>query len=205
MTRTLSSVLAGLASLALTLRAAPAHADPSALRAPTLGPAIAFVVAAPESSRAVWLRPWLAITQEVRLPFDAFGLGVGLRRTLAGRERGWALDVQLGAGFMVPTLYPGLALTLSPSTSIRVRGDNLWFSMGLAAPAAIRLNDTRDMRLPLQGELWFAFRAGPIWLGAMTAIGAVFAPSQSAALLMQGGGYIAIPMESISSIMTHTR
>lgn len=177
-------------SLAWTTQAS---AEGLAIRGPNLGRSVVFVEGVPESSRAVWVRPWLAITQEQRNPYDAFGLGVGVRHTITGGARGWALEVQAHAGFTALTLLPGVAFTLAPSTHVRVRSDGVWFSMGLAAPFAARLNSPNDLRIPLQGELWLAFRAGPVWLGAMTAAGASFAPSGPAALVMQGAGYLAIP------------
>jgi hypothetical protein len=185
--------LAPALAFAFALAPVAGHAEPGAIRGPDLGNSVVFVVGAPESSRAVWLRPYLAITQEVRVPYDAFGLGVGLRRSIVGGPRGWAWDAQIGAGFLVPTLLPGVALTLTPSTSLRLRGEWAYFSMGLVAPMAARLNAPNDVRLPVQGELWLAFRVGPLWIGAMTAIGATFSPGANAALLIQGAGYIAIP------------
>ncbi len=193
MMRGRAALLAAGCACALWASARDSSAESLAVRGPDLGQSVVFVEGAPESSRAVWIRPWLAITQEWRAPYDAFGVGVGLRRTIAGGPRGWALEAQLGAGVLALTLLPGVALTLAPSTHVRVRGDNLWFSMGLAAPAAFRLNAPNDLRFPVQGELWFAFRAGPVWLGLMTAIGATFAPNTTAALVMQGAGYVAIP------------
>jgi hypothetical protein len=169
------------------------RAEGLAVRGPNLGQSVVFVEGVPESSRAVWIRPWLAITQEQRNPYDAFGLGVGVRHTIVGAPRGWAFEVQAHGGFTALTLLPGVAFTLSPSTHLRVRSERVWFSMGIAAPFAVRLDSLADVRIPLQGELWLAFRAGPVWLGAMTAAGASFAPSGPAAIVMQGAGYIAVP------------
>lgn len=180
-------------ALATALASSVAHADASVLRAPDLGTSVALFEGLPESSRAVWIRPWFAITQQQKLPFDSFGVGVGLRRTLAGGPRGWALSVQLGGGVSVPTLYPGVALELSPSTNLRVRGEWAYFSMGLAVPAAVRLDASADLRIPVVGELWLAFRAGPVWIGAMAGVGATFVPNASSAMALSGGGYIAIP------------
>lgn len=170
-----------------------ATADTSALRAPDLGTSVVLFEGVPEASRAVWIRPWFAITQQQKFPYDAFGVGVGVRRTLAGGPRGWALAVQLGGGLSVPTLYPGVVLELSPSTNLRVRGDWAYFSMGIAVPAALRLDASGDVRIPVVGELWLGFRAGPIWIGAMAGAGATFVPNASSALALSGGGYIAIP------------
>jgi hypothetical protein len=182
-----------LIAVTLALSARTAHAEPTAARGPDLGTSVVFLAGLPEASRVVWIRPQLAITQEMRVPYDAFGLGVALRAPLFGRPRGWGMDGQLGAGVLAMTLVPGAALTLTPSAILRRRGEHTYFGMGLAAPMAARLNAPNDVRIPVQGELWFAFRAGPLWLGAMTAIGATISPGANAALLMQVGGYLAIP------------
>jgi hypothetical protein len=185
--------LCALLAATTALHARLAQAEPNAARGPDLGTSVVFLAGLPEASRAVWLRPFLAITQEMRAPYDAFGLGVALRTTLFGRPRGWGMDGQLGAGVLAMTLAPGAALTLTPSAILRRRWEHTYFGMGLAAPMAARLNAPNDVRLPVQGELWFAFRAGPLWLGATTAIGATLSPGANAALLMQAGGYLAIP------------
>lgn len=186
-------VLAAVVIASALAASRSARAEGLAMRGPNLGQSVVFVEGIPESSRAVWIRPWLAITQEQRNPYDAFGLGVGVRHTISGDARGWALEVQAHGGFTALTLLPGVAFTLSPSTHLRVRAERVWFSMGIAAPFAVRLDSLADVRIPLQGELWLAFRAGPVWLGAMTAAGASFAPRGPAAIVMQGAGYIAIP------------
>jgi hypothetical protein len=181
------------AALAAAVASSSAQAEFAAVRAPELGASIAFVEGAPESSRALWIKPWLAITQETRMPFDALGLGIGLRHTLVGRERGWALGLQMGAGFIVPTLRPGVALAFAPSTNVRFRSEGVWFSMGLAAPSTVRFDAPLDLRVPAQGELWLAFRAGPLWIGATAAMGVAFSPGANAGLLVQGAGLIAVP------------
>lgn len=183
-------VTAALATLALS-RAA--RAEGLSARGPNLGNAVVFVEGAPEASRAVWIRPWLAITQEQRMPFDAFGLGAAMRTTIAGGPRGWALEAQFAAGFTVPTLLPGVAVWIAPSTHVRVRGERVWFSMGLASPSAVLLSAPNDLRFPLQGELWLAFRVGPVWLGAMTAAGANLVPQRPASMVIQGAAYVSIP------------
>jgi|LNFM01.1.fsa_nt_gb hypothetical protein len=181
------------AALAALFAATDARADSSVIRGPDLGTSVTLFEGYPVSSRAAWIRPWLALTYQQRMPFDAFGAGVGVRRTIAGGPRGWALSVQLGGGLSFATLYPGAVLEFSPSTNLRVRGDWAYFSMGLAVPAALRLDATGDVRIPVQGELWLAFRTGPVWIGAMAAMGVTFVPNASSALSLQGGAYIAIP------------
>jgi hypothetical protein len=193
MSRARLASIAAACALSHWLASQSAAAEGLAVRGPNLGQSVVFVEGAPESSRAVWIRPWLAITQEWRSPYDAVGLGLGLRHTIVGGPRGWGLDAQMAAGWLVTTLLPGVAFTLAPSTHVRARTEGFWFSMGIAAPMAVRLNAPQALKVPVQGELWLAFRAGPVWLGAMTAIGASFSETGAASLVMQGAGYIAIP------------
>jgi hypothetical protein len=182
------------AALVLALSPAVAQADANAIRGPNLGRSLAFDFGWPDASRVLWMRPWLGVTQEVRVPYDAFGLGVATRVTLAGRPRGWGLEAQFSAGFLATVLLPGMAITASASTQLRWRSERLFFAMGTAVPAAWRLTPPNEWRVPVQGELWFAFRAGPFWFGATTAIGAALSPGQLGGMLMQGGLYAALPL-----------
>ena len=193
------TLIAATIVLATLTQSTNAHADVNAIRGPNLGESLAFDVGVPDASGVLWLRPSLGITGEVRVPWDAFGLGVATRATLVGRPRGWGLEAQFSAGFSLMTWRPGMAITASASTQVRWRSDRFFFGMGTAVPAAFRLNSPNDMRIPVQGELWFAFRAGPVWFGGTTAIGVALSPTELAASLMQGGVYIAIPFSGTAS------
>lgn len=175
------------AALAITSASSTAHADSNAIRGPDFGRGMTFVFGWPEASRVLWFRPNIGFTQEVRVPWDAFGAGIGFRGTLVGRPRGWAWVAQASAGFLLTTWHVGMALTASVSTQIRLRTERIFFAMGTAVPMAYRLNSPNDMRVPVQGELWFAAHTGPFWFGVQTAIGAAFSPGQNAGLVMQGG------------------
>lgn len=160
----------------IALLLAAALADPVVLRGPAPEGALGVSIGSPELSAGGWIRPRLGVAVEARTGGTALGASVGTRATLAGRERPWGIDASLAAGWVLPTVDPALALSLTPALHAGWRGERFQAVLGLAAPLAARLAPRPDLRAPVLVEPWLGLRLGDVWLGARAGLGVVAAP-----------------------------
>lgn len=183
-----------MSGLLIAMMVGSASADPAALRMPTPHTtSVSGVLGGPELSVGTWMENGWGVAVEGRLPGSAFGASAGRRWNLAGGPDRWGVDAFVAGGLVVPTIDPGIGLTLTPSIQAGWRGDRVRQVANLTSPTAIRLNGV-EARLPVVLEDWFMVRAGRTWLGVQLGAGAVFSPGGIPAMTVQASAAVSIDL-----------
>ena len=164
----------------MLLFAVAALADPGAMRAPD--GRVTIAVGGPDHGVAVWSNT-VGVALSVRADGGAVEAVVGKRwRT----ERAFGGRVVLAGGAVVPLVDPGVGLALAPSVHGGHLGEQVEATFGFALPAVVGLAPQPSVRLPVLAETGLAFRAGPVWIGARGAIGAITVPGLAPSAALQG-------------------
>jgi len=183
-----------MSGLMIAMMVGLASADPAALRMPTPHTAsVSGVLGVPELSVGTWLDSGWGLAIEGRASGSTVGASAGRRWVLAGGPDRWGVDASVAAGFTIPTLDPGIGLTLTPSIQAGWRGERVREVIGLTSPSALRLNGV-EARLPILVEDWLMVRAGRTWLGVQLGAGAVFSPGGTAAMAVQASAALSVDL-----------
>ncbi len=155
------------------LGASSARAEGLALRAPQPGRAVHITGGWPTLAVAGWLKPWLGLGIDVRLPLSAVAADVAFRHAFVGSEAArWSLWGLAGAGVLVPTLSPGLAVEVPLMLQMRYQLEVFGLALDVSCPAALRLTQGTLFRAPLLLELWLSVRMRRFFVGGTLGLGA---------------------------------
>ena len=150
----------------IALLVAAAWADPVAARLPgDDGREVSVVMRSDTAASAAFWDGGRGLGVDVSA--RSAGAFVGLRRTEGPRAG-------ITAGIAVPFASPTLALTASPWVGLGNTGARAFWTVGLAAPAALRLAPKPVVEVPVLLEAGGGARFGHLGLGAGMSIGAVF-------------------------------
>jgi hypothetical protein len=174
---------------AVVVSAAPAaFADSVAMRAPLPGRGLVLTLGFPATELGFWMNSWIGIGVHMRVPASAVGTEIALRKTLVGKPRlGFGLEGLVAFGLDVPLLSPGFVATATASLAGRYFAPSWFVQVAATSPAAFRLTDPVEARVPILAEVWVGGRAQAMWIGAHIAGGVAIVPPQRLSPAVQLG------------------
>lgn len=176
--------------------AAPAAADPLALRHGIEGKALVIDGGWPNLSVGYWVGPRLGLAVEWRLPAAAISGSVGTRKTVSHGPKHNGVDLFIAGGLLVPTILPGIAVTATPAIQLGKRGPKSHFTFGIAAPLEALLAPRAQLRVPVLLELRLGGKLGPLCVGLRGGAGPVFTAPGTTGFTLQWSLWIRFPTGS---------
>lgn len=152
-------------SPALLLLAA-ALADVPALRAEGLALDVGQVAISAATPLGSWLHLGAALQTQGLSPEVQVGLGLPLV------ERRWTCEALFAGGLLLPWRAPALTHTATAGLRGSREGQRLGWEGSLLVPLALEMVPDRVLRVPVRAEQVFGVRAGPVWIGARSSLGA---------------------------------
>lgn len=176
--------------------AAPAAADPMALRHDVEDKALVIEGGWPNLSVGYWVGPKLGLAVAWRLPAAAISASMGTRKTLSQGPKDGGVDLFIAGGLLVPTIIPGIAVTATPAIQMGKRAPKGHFTFGIAAPIEALLAPRAQLRVPVLLELRLGGKLGPLWLGLRGGLGPVLYAPGAPGFVVQWSVWIRIPTGS---------
>jgi len=169
-----------------------ALADPIALRAPQVGRAVTIAAGWPASSIAYQFANGVGLAAALQLPLNAVSVDVGYKRLWLGEEHGWSMQTAIWGGVLVPLIEPAFAIDLGLSLHARLHKSIFVGAFGAAVPAAFKLTNGLQARLPLTADIWLGVELGRVQFGVQLAAGATLLATPTPALYLQAALYASI-------------
>ena len=165
-----------------------ARADSVAMRSPLPGRGLVVELGFPATEIGFWFTGWIGLAVHARLPFSAIGTEIALRRTFAGDPKsGFGLEGLIAFGLDLPLVSPGFVSTATGSLAGRYFAPSWFLQIAATTPAAFRLTDPTEARIPILAEVWVGGRAQAMWIGVHLAGGVTLVPPQRPSPAMQLG------------------
>lgn len=176
--------------------AAPAAADPLALRHAVAGKTLVVEGGWPNVSVGYWVGPRLGLAVDWRLPAAAISASVGTAKTVSQGPKYGGVDLFFAGGLLVPLVTPGVAVTATPAIQLGKRGPKSHFTFGIAAPIEALLTPQPQLRAPLLLELRLGGEVGPLWIGLRGGAGPVIMLPGAMGFAMHWSLWIRVPTGS---------